>query len=140
MAITYTWEIVGVQTYPTLNGNSDVVFNADWKCTGTETIGDKTYEQSLSGSNLIPYKGGDSFTAFDDLTEETVLKWLFDAMGTQIIFATQENIAALIGEQKTPVVQTPDKPWANSESEFDAAAQKTYIETLPVGIVANVVE
>ena len=36
MAISYAWDVSTVDTYPTKDSNSDVVYNVHWRLTATD--------------------------------------------------------------------------------------------------------
>ena len=38
MAINYTWDVSTVDTYPTLDGNADVVYNVHWKLNAEDDV------------------------------------------------------------------------------------------------------
>ena len=37
MAISYAWDVSTVDTYPTKDSNSDVVYNVHWRLTATDS-------------------------------------------------------------------------------------------------------
>ena len=51
MAINYTWDVSTVDTYPTLDGNADVVYNVHWRLNAED---DADGRQRLAPSALIP--------------------------------------------------------------------------------------
>jgi len=46
MAIGYTWDVSTVDTYPTLDGNADVVYNVHWRLTAEDDA-----NQDADGNN-----------------------------------------------------------------------------------------
>ncbi len=75
MAIGYTWDVSTVDTYPTLDGNADVVYNVHWRLTAEDDA-----NQDADGNNITATSYGtcgldtsdlSSFTAFADLTALT---------------------------------------------------------------------
>jgi hypothetical protein len=36
MAIAYTWDVSTVDTYPTKDSKTDVIYNVHWRLTGTD--------------------------------------------------------------------------------------------------------
>ena len=46
MAIGYTWNVSTVDTYPTLDGNADVVYNVHWRLTAEDDA-----NQDADGNN-----------------------------------------------------------------------------------------
>ena len=101
--MTYTWNNKTVDTYPSLEGNNDVIFNVHWRLTGEDENGNVggTYGTiSLDTSDLS------NFTAFDSITEEQVNGWVEANMGAEEVQAKKDSIDAQIAEQVTPTVVT----------------------------------
>lgn len=101
--MTYTWNNKTVDTYPSLEGNTDVIFNVHWRLTGEDTDGNagSTYGTiSLDTSDLT------NFTDFDSITEEQVNGWVEAAMGSEEVQAKKDAIDAQIAEKVTPTVVT----------------------------------
>ena len=109
MAATMKWEATHLVHYPTKDGKSKVVYEVSWRCNGTEEKAGATYSSSAAGSNAVAYDADASFTAFDDLTEEQVLGWIWE---TGVVKADIEaNVQASVDEHITPtsVVGVPSK-------------------------------
>ena len=101
--MTYTWNNKTVDTYPTLEGNNDVIFNVHWRLTGEDENGNvgSTYgTQSLETSDLS------NFTAFVDITEEDINGWVETALGEERVAELKTSIDAQIAEQVNPTVVT----------------------------------
>ena len=109
MAATMKWKVENLVYYPTKDGKSKVVYEVSWRCNGTEEKDDETYSSSAAGNNMITYDADASFTAFDDLTEEQVLGWIWE---TDVVKADIEaTVQASVDEHITPtsVVGVPSK-------------------------------
>ena len=101
--MTYTWNNKTVDTYPSLEGNSDVIFNVHWRLTGEDengNVGSAYGTISLDTSDLS------NFTAFDSITQEQVNGWVEDNMGAEEVQAKKDSIDAQIAEQVNPTVVT----------------------------------
>ena len=101
--MTYTWNNKTVDTYPLLEGNTDVIFNVHWRLTGEDKNGNvgSTYgTQSLGTSDLS------NFTAFADITEENINGWVETALGEEKVTGLKASIDAQIAEQINPTVVT----------------------------------
>lgn len=99
----YTWNNKTVDTYPSLEGHTDVIFNVHWRLTGEDTDGNtgSTYGTiSLDTSDLS------NFTSFDSITEEQVNGWVEAAMGAEEVQAKKDAIDSQIAEQINPSVVT----------------------------------
>ena len=101
--MTYTWNNKTVDTYPSLEGNTDVIFNVHWRLTGEDTdgnIGSAYGTISLDTSDLT------NFTAFADITEEDINGWVETALGEEKVTELKTSIDAQIAEQINPTVVT----------------------------------
>jgi len=101
--MTYTWNNKTVDTYPTLEGNTDVIFNVHWRLIGEDedgNVGSCYGTQSLETSDLS------NFTAFADITEEDINGWVETAMGEEEVQAKKDAIDAQIAELVNPSVVT----------------------------------
>jgi len=65
---TFTWTVSQLDCYPQAEGQTDVVFNIHWTCSGT----DGTYNGSVYSTCSVPAPT-DSFTPYADLTQEQVI-------------------------------------------------------------------
>lgn len=108
MAVTYTWAVVQMDAYPEYDGETDVVFNVHWTLTGAES----GYQSYLYGSQSVTLDSETPFTPFDDLTEEQVLGWVFDAMGAEQVASYEATAAAQVADLINPPVVTPPLPWS----------------------------
>ena len=100
------WNIVSLQAYTQIDGQSDVVFNVDWSCQAK----DGSYKALSTGSVSVTYTAGQPFTPYDQLTQDQVWGWINPSIDRPEIEA---NLQAMINAQKTPEVVTPPLPWSN---------------------------
>ena len=110
MAISYTWNVSTVDTYPTKDSKSDVVHNVHWRLTAT----DDTNKDS-EGNNWTAYVYGtqtvdtsdlSSFTAFADLTASDVQGWVEAALGADKVTEMKASLDATIAKLITPTSVT----------------------------------
>ena len=110
MAISYTWNVSTVDTYPTKDSKSDVVHNVHWRLTATDDANNDAdgnpQAASVYGSQPLDVSDLSSFTAFADLTASDVQGWVEAAMGEDEVQAKKDNVDATIAELVTPTVQT----------------------------------
>jgi hypothetical protein len=83
MAISYTWTVGALDTYPTasdsqdpVNTKNDVVYNAHW----TLTASTGSISTSVIGTQNISTENLKSFTAFDSLNQAKVVGWVTSSM------------------------------------------------------------
>jgi len=101
--MTYTWNNKTVDTYPSLEGHSDVIFNVHWRLTGTD---DSDNTGSVYGTQSLETSDLSDFTSFADITEEQVNGWVESAMGEEEVAELKANIDAQIEQEINPTVVT----------------------------------
>jgi len=105
MATTFNWTVTAMDCYPQEGGNTDVVFNVHWTCSGT----DGTFNGSVYSTCSVPGPGN-PFTPYADLTQQQVLGWVW-ANGVDKS-ATEAAVNQQIADAKNPPITHPALPWA----------------------------
>ena len=101
-----TWTIANLE-HNTADGG---VIVAHWRVTDSETVGDDTYTASAYGTQSFTYDASSpDFIAYADLTEATVLGWVWDSMDKD---AVEASLTAKIEEQKNPTTED-GVPWTS---------------------------
>ena len=99
-----TWQINALDTYPTAQGNTDVVYRIHWGCSASHA----EHSASVINTAEIEY-AGNNFTPFEQLTKEQVLEWLW----TKVDKATVEAaVNAMLMEKVDPTSVTKPAPWS----------------------------
>ena len=115
MAISYTWDVSTVDTYPShtddnSNTESDVIYNVHWRLTGEDDanndVDGNPQQGSIYGVVSLDVSDLSSFTAFDSVTSSTVQGWVESALGTDEVTSLKANIDAQIAEKVTPTTET----------------------------------
>jgi len=110
MAIGYTWDVSTVDTYPTHNSQSDVVYNVHWRLTATDDTNKDSdgnnWTATTYGSQILDTSDLSSFTAFADLTASNVQGWVEAALGADEVTAMKTALDAQIAESITPTSVT----------------------------------
>ena len=110
MAINYTWDVSTVDTYPTLDGNADVVYNVHWRLNAEDDANQdadgNNWTASVYGTQAVDTSDISDFTAFADLTSSDVQGWVEAAMGADKVQSLKDNLDALIAEKITPTSVT----------------------------------
>jgi hypothetical protein len=102
--ITILWIIERLLVKPTEGTLTDVVITADWRCNGSQD----QYSGTCYGSaSFAPPT--DSFTPYEDLTEQQVLGWCYTNGVDKT--AIEANVTAQIENQINPPVIAPPLPW-----------------------------
>lgn len=108
MSANITWSIEWMSASTTeINGHSEVVLTAGWRCNGAQD----TYTATNYGTCSFPQPAeGGAFTPYASLTQTQVLGWCW-ANGVDET-ATEANVQATIDFQINPPVTQPPLPWA----------------------------
>tara|TARA_R110002020_G_scaffold400536_5_gene610602 strand:- start:1044 stop:1388 length:345 start_codon:yes stop_codon:yes gene_type:complete len=106
MAISYEWDVKTVDTYPTKDSKSDVVYNVHWRLTATDDTnndanGDPQTATSY-GSESLDTSDLSSFTAFADLNSAKVQGWVEASLTSDRVAEMKTNLDAEIAEKITP--------------------------------------
>ena len=106
MAIGYTWDVSTVDTYPTKDSKSDVVYNVHWRLTATDDTNKDSegnnWTATAYGSQTLDTSDLSSFTEFADLTASNVQGWVETALTADTITAMKASLDAQIAEMVTP--------------------------------------
>jgi hypothetical protein len=103
---TFNWSIQSMPAYPQEAGQTDVVFQVNWRCSAN----DNGYSANSYGSVPVTYTAGSPFTLYADLTQDQVWGWINPSIDRPEI---ETNLQTLIDAQKNPTVVTPPLPWSN---------------------------
>jgi hypothetical protein len=117
MAISYTWDVSNVDTYPShtdsqdpTNTESDVIYNVHWRLTGEDDANNDAEGNPQSGSVYgsvgLSVEDLSSFTAFADVSLSDVQGWVEAALGSDEVTALKASIDAQIAEKVTPTSES----------------------------------
>ena len=105
--IDYTWKINSLDCHTNLDGKTNVVYTIHWSLIGEED----TNTASVYSSASVEVPEGSAFVEYDDLTQDIVVEWLENSIGSETITAHKENIANQIDLQKAPVTVNLAPSW-----------------------------
>jgi len=110
MAIGYTWNVSTVDTYPTKDSKSDVIYNVHWRITATDDTNKDSdgnnWTATSYGTQSVDTSDLSSFTAFADLSASDVQGWVETAMGADAVTAMKSSLDAQIALLITPTSVT----------------------------------
>ena len=110
MAISYTWNVSTVDTYPTKDSKSDVVHNVHWRLTATDDTNKDSegnnWTADVYGTQTVDTSDLSNFTAFADLTASDVQGWVEAALGADKVTEMKAGLDANIAEKVTPTSVT----------------------------------
>ena len=106
MAISYSWDVSTVDTYPTKDSNSDVVYNVHWRLTATDGTNKDSdgnnWTSEVYGSQGLDTDSISSFTAFGSLDAAKVQGWVEAAMGADEVTKLKSGLDGQIAVKITP--------------------------------------
>ena len=106
MAIGYTWDVSIVDTYPTKDSKSDVVYNVHWRLIATDDTNKDSegeyWTATTYGSQDLDTSDLSSFTAFASLDAAKVQGWVEAALTSDTVTAMKASLDAQIAEKITP--------------------------------------
>ena len=100
-----------MECYPTYQQEKDVVFTVHWDCLGSETVSGSTYNGRVYGSTGVTYHSGSEFTPYNQLTQDQVLSWVWESMGTEQKTNCENSVQTQINNQINPPVVILPLPW-----------------------------
>lgn len=92
----HTWKVEGLKAYPRLDGKTNVVYSVHWRCGLIDGIAE--------------FAPSDQFVPFENLTEETVLGWLW-AKTPKAVWEARATKAEEEAKNPTPEPVTVLLPW-----------------------------
>ena len=105
MAITHTWDCKLVDTYPTKDGKSDVIYNVHWRLNAEDDTEQKN-TGIYYGNSIIDTSDLSNFKEFSDLTNEDITSWVVAILGEDAVKNIKANVDAQIAEKVTPTKVT----------------------------------
>jgi len=110
MAISYTWDVSTVDTYPTKDSKSDVVYNVHWRLKATDDTNKDSdgnnWTAEVYGSQAVDTSDLSSFKAFADLAASDVQGWVEAALTADTVTAKKASLDAEIAAKITPTSVT----------------------------------
>lgn len=103
--INYTKKINSLESYKSIDGLSDVVFNIQWTLVGEED----QVTGSCPANTFVPYIAGQSFTPYSELTPQQINNWI--DVYTPILIMQQYKATVDLSIYQQKQVVTPPIPW-----------------------------
>ena len=110
MAIGYTWDVSTVDTYPTKDSKSDVVYNVHWRLTATDDTNKDSdgnnWTATTYGSQNVDTSDLSSFIEWSSLKASDVQGWVEAALTSDTVTSMKTSLDAQIAESITPTSVT----------------------------------
>ena len=110
MAISYSWDVSTVDTYPTKDSNADVVHNVHWRLTATDDTNKDSngnnWTSEVYGTQELDTDSISSFTAFGSLDAAKVQGWVEAALTADTVTELKSGLDAQIAVKITPTSVT----------------------------------
>jgi hypothetical protein len=105
--VTITWKIDNIEVKPEDEDLTDVVCMVSWRVYAEEsdTI------VSNYGTVEIPPAEEETFIAFEDLDEETVIEWVHSVMGDEKVETLENSVESQLIAILIPAVVSKPLPW-----------------------------
>jgi hypothetical protein len=92
-----------------------------WDCLGklivaTGSLSGSTYNSRLYGITGVQYHSASSFIPYEQLTQNEVLGWTFDSMGSGSKANIEKGAVSSLYTQINPPVVQPPLPWVTTGS------------------------
>jgi hypothetical protein len=121
MSITFNWSITKLQVIPSQEGKTNIVTRVEWLVKAV----DKDTKMASFASASRSFVLGDTFTPFEQLTEQQVLDWCFapenfssiDSEGNQTTITkhlktdVEAQVTEQIARQLSKKESEPALPW-----------------------------
>ena len=105
MSITFNWSISKMQVIPVQDNRTNVVVKAEWLL---RAVDDNNNGASFA-SGICSFSLGDTFTPYEELTEQQVLNWCFALENFKI--NTEAQVTEKIERQLAQKATEPALPW-----------------------------
>lgn len=118
----YIWQVTLMDTTPSSDGLTDVVVGVHWYAEASDGSQVNPVKSSITGYAQLGDPTPQDFTAYDQLSQATVLSWVWNIDDTRQV--VQQKLDELIEEKKAPQTANLPLPWSppiiNSRADLDA--------------------
>ena len=94
-------------SYPQAAGYTDVVFQVNWACNGT----DGTYSDAIVGTTNVMLDPNAPYVPYNELTETKVIGWVQSVLGPEQVTTIQNSVGKQIANNYYTPTVLPN-PWA----------------------------
>ena len=105
------WHVAQINKIPSEGSLSNVCKELEWIVLESDPIERKKYRAYKLGVATLESANSDSFTTFEDLTEDTCVTWLKNVLGASEVTAIETDVNNQISKQKAGTM-TKGLPWS----------------------------
>jgi hypothetical protein len=105
----YNWKIKSLQAIDEVN-ETDFVTTVIYKVACTEEVDGKEYKALEVSSIVIEPKEKEGFIPYADLTEEQIVGWVKESLGTEGVKSIEKSLASQVDNKINPPVVPVVKP------------------------------
>ena len=105
----YKWKVTLMDVVPSLDGFTNVVVGVHWYAEAIDESAPDPVNASIIGCTKLGKPTSQDFTAYDQLSEATVLSWVWDMDNTKQ--STEQTLDNLIAKKKAPQIVNLVPPW-----------------------------
>jgi hypothetical protein len=111
--VKFTWTVRQLNVIPTKEQRTDVVHSVAWEVTGVDGEDSST----ASGALSVNTDNVGNFVAYENLTEEQVLSWVFATLGQDGKTKAESQVQTVIEAKRSAItiVQKASLPWSNQQ-------------------------
>lgn len=102
-----TWTIANLER----NADDDGITVVHWRASDSEVVGEVTHSGSAYGTcGFSPNVNASSHIPYEQVSEQAVVQWVKNSLGTEAVAALESGIASQIEESKAPA-SLSGVPW-----------------------------
>jgi hypothetical protein len=105
----YTWKIQQLDCIPSADEQTNIVSNVHWRVKGD----DGTNTAEIYGTQALTFDAKNTFIAYSEITKDTVIAWVQEAMGVDAVTKLQETLDKQLETLANPPIVSPNLPWGN---------------------------
>tara|TARA_R100001460_G_scaffold44496_2_gene81287 strand:+ start:39 stop:368 length:330 start_codon:yes stop_codon:yes gene_type:complete len=105
------WQIAQINKIPTEGSLSNVCKKIEYVVSESDPVERKKCQAYRIGVVTLESASSDSFTTFEDLTEDTCVTWLKNVLGASEVTAIETDVNNQISKQKAGTM-TKGLPWS----------------------------
>lgn len=104
-----TWKVTDLLVKPQVDGFTNVVYIVNWLVTDTDGVN----EVRKGGKTEVPLPAGDTFIPYDQLTENQVINWVKNVLGSEEVSSIEADLQAQLAYIANPPIVSVPLPWAS---------------------------